>query len=332
MRYCSIVGYLVASLLISACGSDTLLSSTKPGKTDIASDVPADLLADYTVVTLSGNAFVVDINDGGDVVGQAERGGILWSGPDHSSSSIPIVPTAIANDRTIVGSIDGRAASWKNGRITILDTAQSRANAICRCASATVVGSVLVNGERHAAIWIGGVRIDAGAPEGSSEAEFTGVANGFIVGNAVAPTLDVISGQIYLAEQAFTWSHVAGWVQLGTIGTQFSAVADVNSAGTSAGYEKRILNPDLLGDTWDVNGVRTPLFATSPYFRSILPSAINEKGVVAANSSIDGSGSLPLIGAQVLPPGKFGGTTTSINSSNVIGGQSNGRPVIWMPN
>ena len=90
--------------------------------------------------------------------------------------------------------MDGHAATWKNGRITVLDTATSIAKAICRCETATVVGSVQVNGETHAAIWVDGIRIDAGVPPNSTHAEFSSIATGFLVANAIVRTPDPRSG------------------------------------------------------------------------------------------------------------------------------------------
>ena len=137
---------------------------------------------------------MVALNDSGDVVGATASGGVLWHGAAHERITLPIIPKAIANDGTVAGSVDGHAATWKNGHITILDTATSAALAICRCRSATVVGNVLVNGVTHAAIWVDGIRIDAGVPPNSKHAEFSSIATGFVVGNAIVRQRDPHGG------------------------------------------------------------------------------------------------------------------------------------------
>lgn len=339
MRPTVVVVFSVSVFALSGCAGDAPLAPTRTGTSGSHSDVPPDLLADYSIVTLASPGYVLDVNDSGDAVGISAAGPVLWHGPSHIPVSLPITPAAIANDGRVVGLLDGRAASWKEGRVVVLDTATSNARAVCRCASATIVGSVVVNGIKHAAIWLGGVRIDAGLPEGATEAEFVGIANGFIVGNAVAPTRDPVSGSIYLAPQSFRWSHASGWQQLGSLGTTYSSAIGVNSAGTAVDIEKIILNPDLLGIVWDLGYGRSPLYGIPPLLRSILPSAINESGALSANTPDDGlglgTGALALVvngSVRVLPPGNYGDVTTSINSSNVVGGQSSGNAVLWTPN
>lgn len=119
----------------------------------------------------------------------------------------------------------------RNGQLIPLDTASSTATAICRCASETVVGSVEVNGEQHAAIWVGGVRIDAGVPPDGTSSEFTGAANGRFVGIADVPTLNLNTGTTALAPQAFSWSHATGWHKLSRDDALVSYVTGVNKQG-----------------------------------------------------------------------------------------------------
>jgi hypothetical protein len=57
---------------------------------------------------------------------------------------------------------------------------------------AGAIWRVEVSGEQHAAIWVGGVRIDAGVPPDGTSSEFTGAANGRFVGIADVPTLTVL--------------------------------------------------------------------------------------------------------------------------------------------
>ncbi|MEP7086390.1 MAG: hypothetical protein ABI884_03560, partial [Gemmatimonadota bacterium] len=122
------------------CSGDRGLAP-KTGTTGQLSDLPPESFADYSRVNLPGSETAVALNDSGDVVGATASGGILWRGAAHERITLPIIPTAIANDGTVAGSVDGHAAIWKSGRVTILDTAASAALAICRCESATVVGS-----------------------------------------------------------------------------------------------------------------------------------------------------------------------------------------------
>ncbi|HMA02637.1 MAG: hypothetical protein ACM34L_00200, partial [Gemmatimonas sp.] len=179
---------VLASMVVAiGCSSDRALAP-KTGHTGQSSDIPPEMFAAYTRMSLPGTDSVVALNDSGDVVGATGSGGVLWHGPAHERTSLPIIPAAIANDGTVAGSIDGHAATWKNGRVTILDTAASAALAICRCESATVVGSVRVNGVKHAAIWVDGIRIDAGVPEIADSAEFSAIGTGFVVGNAIVRT------------------------------------------------------------------------------------------------------------------------------------------------
>lgn len=317
---------------ISACGGDSPLAPARTGHSDQNPDIPPGLFANYTKVDLLGTGTVVDLNDGGDAVGISGEGGVLWRGTAHTKSDVPILPVAIANDGTIAGNLDGHAVIWRNGHVIALDTAPSTARAICRCASGTVVGSVLVNGQQHAAIWAGGVRIDAGLPASGASAEFTGVANGFVVGNADVPTLNPASGTTEISQQAFAWSHATGWRQLAGIGTLASFAAGVNAHGTSVGAEREILVPDLLGVTYDSAGGRSPLFGDPSFLREIIPSAINDSGEFAANFPDNADGSIALVDGSVLPPGNPGDVATSINASNVVGGESGGVPVLWIPN
>jgi hypothetical protein len=73
--------------------------------------------------------------------------------------------------------------------------------------------------------------------------------------------------------------------------------------------------------------------------QSQVPDAINDSGIMAGISyTVEGGfGTIALVigagaGGTILPPGNSGDSTTSINSSNVIGGRSGGKPVLWVPN
>ena len=337
MRSPSIAAAAVVVLVLAACRDNSSVAPTRVGHSDRNPDVPPALFADYTMVELSGSGIVGDVNDDGDAVGISLDGsGFLWSGPAHTRTALPLFAGAIANDGTIAGDFEGHAAILKNGNITVLDTAPSTAEAICRCASSTVVGFVEVNGQNHAAIWAGGVRIDAGVPPGGTASAFLSIANGFVVGTAEVPTVDPVTGSTVSATQAFTWSHANGWRQLSGSGVLSSAVTSVNSHGISVGEEEDPLSPDLLGVMYDSAGHRTPVIGDPTFLRETIPVAINASGVMAGYYPHYISGSLALVisdgSARVLPPGNGGDFASSINSTGVIGGTSGGKPVLWIPN
>jgi len=324
-----------ALIALTACRADAPVAPSQPGHSDLNPNFPAELFANYTPVELpgAGTGIVADINDGGDAVGVADGAGAIWRGAAHTKGDLPFNPAAIANDGTIAGNLDGHAVMFRNGQLIPLDSASSTATAICRCASETIVGSVVVNGERHAAIWVGGVRIDAGVPPGGTSSEFTGAANGHFVGNADVPTRNLNTGTIEILQQAFSWSHDTGWHNLMAPWDLVSFVTGVNSKGFAVGGEGRVLIPDPIGVAFDTLGIISEYFG-DPQLRIRIPDAINDSGTMAGN---DDEVSVALLmglsgGASVLPPGNTGDFATSINSSNVIGGRSGGKPVLWVPN
>ncbi|HLB11136.1 MAG TPA: hypothetical protein VK617_16470 [Gemmatimonadaceae bacterium] len=342
MRSAGFIRVAFAVVALAACHADTAIAPSEPKQVDRNPNFPAYLFANYTPVELpgAGTGVVSDINDGGDAVGIADGAGAIWRGATHTKSDLPFIPAAIANDGTIAGNLDGHAVMFKNGQLIPLDSASSIATAICGCASETVVGSVEVNGERHAAIWVGGVRIDAGVPAGGTFSEFTGAANGHFVGNAGVPSIaeDGVFGNI--EPQAFTWSHATGWHELSGGYSAISFVTAVNNHGISVGREGHVLIPNTLGIEFDSQGEIAQFFASDPQILpEIVPDAINDSGTMAGISYTfaGGFGSIALVigpggGASILPPGNPADSTTSINSSNVIGGRSGGKPVLWVPN
>jgi hypothetical protein len=277
---------------------------------------------------------VVALNDNGDVVGATASGGVLWQGPAHERITLPIIPTAIANDGTVAGSIDGHAATWKNGRVTVLDTATSMARAICRCESATVVGSVQVNGVTHAAIWADGIRIDAGIPPNTTQAEFTAIGTGFVVGTAVVPTPDPRTGGTSNFPKPYSWSPAKGWVPFQLNGFVFVAtIVSVNSHGRGVGFGSGPNSFNVVRQiVYDLAaGTGQDEFPSSP-FVSVAPTGINDSGSISANADPGTGGSVALGPGGILPPGLDGDSTAGINSAGIIGGQSNGLPVLWIPN
>jgi hypothetical protein len=333
----------LASMLAIACTSDRVVApkSAQPGQLDF----PPEMFAAYSRTNLPGTETVVALNDKGDVVGATASGGVLWHGATHERTALPIIPTAIANDGTVAGSIDGHAATWKNGHTIVLDTATSIAKAICPCETATLVGSVRVNGETHAAIWVDGIRIDAGVPPNSRYAEFSSVASGFIVANAIVRTPDPRTGGFGDFPEAFSWSPAAGWRQVAGGPLAATTIDSVNSHGVGVGYgfefnipETKAAYYDLAAGTTSVDeGTNLPLFV------AIAPTGINESQQVsetaeALDATEDILGSVAMVTAnragigQILPPGVIGDQTAGINSAGVIAGQSNGLPVLWIPN
>ncbi|HEY5231067.1 MAG TPA: hypothetical protein VIJ11_09280 [Galbitalea sp.] len=336
MRRAVFIRVAFALVALAACRADAPVAPSEPGHSDRNPNFPAELYANYTPVELpgAGTGIVADINDGGDAVGVADGAGAIWRGAAHTKGDLPFIPAAIANDGTIAGNLHGHAVMFKNGQLIPLDTASSTATAICRCASETIVGSVEVNGVQHAAIWVGGVRIDAGLPPDGASAEFTGAANGRFVGNADVPTRNLNTGTIEILPQAFSWSHDTGWHNLMGSWDLLSSVTGVNSQGIAVGSEVRVLIPDPIGVALDTLGIISEYFGDPQLLPEKIPDAINDSGTMAGN---DYSGSVALLmslnsgGASVLPPGNPGDFATSINSSNVIGGRSGGKPVLWVP-
>jgi hypothetical protein len=335
---------LLASMVSAvACTSDYVLApkSGQPGQLNF----PPEMFAAYSQMNLPGTETVVALNDNGDVVGATASGGILWHGATHERTSLPIIPTAIANDGTIAGSVDGHAATWKNGQTTVLDTATSIAKAICRCETATVVGSVQVNGETHAAIWVDGIRIDAGVPPNSTHAEFSSIATGFVVANAIVRTPDPRTGGFGDFPEAFSWSPAGGWLPVAGGGLATTTIVSVNSHGIGVGFGLEFNIPETKAAYYDL-AARTTLFDEGSYlprFNSILPTGINESQQLsetaeALDSNENDLGSVAMFAANgagiglILPPGVIGDQTAGINNSGIIGGQSNGLPVLWIPN
>jgi hypothetical protein len=342
MRRAAFIRVAVAVAALAACHADSPIAPSGPKQVDRNPNFPTSLFANYTPFELpgAGTGVVADINDGGDAVGIADGTGAIWRGAAHTKGDLPFIPAAIANDGTIAGNLDGHAVVFKNGQLIPLDSAPSTATAICGCASETVVGSVEVNGVRHAAIWVGGVRIDAGVPAGGTFSEFTGAANGHFVGNAGVPSIGEDGSFGNIEPQAFTWSHATGWHQLAGGFSAISFVTSVNDHGISVGREGHVLIPNPLGIEFDTQGEIAQFFATDPQvLPAIIPDAINDSGIMAGISyTVEGGfGSIALVigagaGGTILPPGNPGDSTTSINSSNVIGGRSGGKPVLWVPN
>jgi hypothetical protein len=330
------------------CAGDRALAPKSGGAGQL--NFPANMFAPYTRTSLPGTDTVVALNDNGDVVGATATGGVLWHGPTHERTTLPIIPTAIANDGTIAGSIDGHAATWKDGRTTVLDTAKSMALAICRCETATVVGSVQVNGETHAAIWVDGIRIDAGVPPNSTHAEFSSIAAGFVVGNAIVTRPDPRTGDLRDFQVPFSWSHAGGWFPffpLGQVGD--SRITSVNSHGIGVGSTFQFLINETNGTSFDVAAGTAAVYngPILPFFNQAFPTGINDsQGVSETAEALDASeigvGTVALVSGVspgsgvapglVLPPGVIGDQAVGINSAGIIGGQSNGLPVLWIPN
>ena len=78
-----------------------------------------------------------------------------------------------------------------------------------------------------------------------------------------------------------------------------------------------------------------------PFF-AIEPTGINESQQVSETAvtllNETGLGSVAMITANgagiglILPPGVIGDVTVGINSAGIIGGNSEGLPVLWVPN
>ena len=341
MRWIKAKHVLAVMIAATACSGDRAVAPKSGQSGEV---IPPELIADYTLVYLPGKGRAVALNDSGDVVGTPLFGaGILWHGAAHDTTILPIVPTAIANDGTVAGIIDGHAATWKSGRVTILDTAASVASAICKCQSATVVGAVLINGVYHAAIWVDGIRIDAGLPPNSVGAGFVAIDNGFIVGNADFNVPGPSSGVVAYTEP-YAWSHAEGWVRLPHGPVSNSTIVSVNSHGIAVGrirgaHEVRPIFVDIPSGTGEQE------FPPNPFFSGMNPTGINDSNRISATGYIVDPGGFisgifkPLVsststaGIAVLPPGGTEATTAGINNAGVIAGnQGEFEPAIWIPN
>jgi len=339
---------LASMVAVVACSSDRALAPKSGQAGEL--NFPANMFAAYTRTSLPGTETVAALNDNGDVVGATASGGVLWHGATHERTSLPIIPTAIANDGTVVGSVDGHAATWKNGRVTVLDTATSAALAICRCESATVVGSVQVNGETHAALWVDGIRIDAGVPPNGTHAEFTSINTGFVVGNAIVLGWDPRVGYFRDFQHPYSWSPAGGWHPFfpeGEVGD--SRITSVNSHGQGVGSTTQFLINETNGTSFDVAAGTASIYDGSilPFFNQVSPTGINDSQRVsvtaeALDASETGVGTVALVSGffqvggvgpgLVLPPGVVGDVAVGINNAGIIGGQSEGLPVLWVPN
>jgi hypothetical protein len=340
---------VLASMVAAvACSSDRALAP-KPGQAGEL-NFPASMYAAYTRTSLPGTETVAALNDNGDVVGATATGGVLWHGATHERTTLPIIPTAIANDGTIAGSIGGHAATWKNGRVTVLDTATSIAKAICGCETATVVGSVQVNGETHAALWVDGIRIDAGVPPNGTHAEFTSINTGFVVGNAIVLGWDPRVGYFRDFQHPYSWSPAGGWHPFFPEGEiADSRIVSLNSHGAGVGSGIEFNIPEVTGISFDAAaGTAAPYHgANLPFFNQVNPTGVNDSQRVsetaeALDASENGVGTVALVSdlfgglgvapGLVLPPGAIGDQAVGINNAGIIGGQSNGLPVLWIPN
>lgn len=340
---------LASMVAAIGCSGDRSLAPTS-GHTGQLSDLPPELIATYSRTNLPGSEAetVVALNDSGDVVGATASGGILWHGAAHDRTTLPIVPTAIANDGTVAGSIDGHAATWKSGRVTILDTAASVARAICRCESATVVGSVQVNGVTHAAIWVDGIRIDAGLPPGSNHAEFSSIGTGFVVGTVFLLEPDPHGGGLADSTnflEPYSWSHAGGWLPLSHSNVSQATIVSLNSHGIAVGVGA---GPNELtvvkGVLYDVAaGTGDAEFPNNSLIVEVVPTGINDSNLISASAEFapqetGPQGSIALVssesvsGGRVLPPGVLGDRAVGINNAGIIAGQSEGLPVLWIPN
>lgn len=342
----SIVLRLALASMVAAvgCSGDRALAP-KSGHTGELANIPPELLAAYSRVNLPGSEAetVVALNDSGDVVAATATGGILFRGAAHERTTLPIVPTAIANDGTVAGSIGGHAATWKSGRVTILDTAASMARAICRCESSAVVGSVQVNGVTHAAIWADGIRIDAGMPLGSSHAEFSSIGTGFVVATVTLREPDPHSGSLADSTdflEPYSWSHVGGWLPLGHDNVSQATIVSLNAHGIAVGVGAGPNELNVVkGVLYDVaTGTGVAEFPNNSLINDFVPTGINDSNLISASAELISQGEIALVssgsvgGGLVLPPGVLGDRAVGINNAGIIAGQSNGLPVLWIPN
>ncbi|MGE5729511.1 MAG: hypothetical protein ACM34L_12980, partial [Gemmatimonas sp.] len=151
---------------------------------------------------------------------------------------------------------------------------------------------------------------------------------------AIAP-----GGVLRPLPEPFSWSPATGWRPFTfTNGAASAVIFSLNSHGVGVGIG---VGPNSF------NSIRAILYDVaagigddSPPshfpFDNIGPTGINDSNQISANAdfvSENGTrGSVALVNGQALPPGIFGDGTAGINSAGVVGGQSNGLPVLWVPN
>jgi hypothetical protein len=292
------------------------------------------------------------INDSGVVVGWAavnaadSTRAVVWRPPSYRAEFLPdqnaengssangvgrdgVIGGQIGCART--GAVSCTPVYWRAGVLHVLDGV-GQVNAVCPCDSHTLVGQVVVNGALHGALWIDGVLIDIGTPQGVANAQLVSVSHGFIVGNAFGDTLSDPALAV-----GFRWSPSSGWTPLNgppPFGAS-SFVYDVNSSGTAVGLA-------TFGTLW-LNGSNTATVIPDDgdFGRGGLETAINDSSVVAGIFTADGH-LYPVAAiwsqADGWTPigGEFNPRVTDINNSNQVVGYWAGdvpgfHALLWEP-
>jgi hypothetical protein len=205
----------------------------------------------------------------------------------------------------------------------------------------------VVNGVSHAAIWVDGIRIDAGLPPNGDFAEFVAIGGGFVVGNAGfrVPNPDPgAPGDSVNYSEPYSWSPSAGWVRLRHGPVSNSRIVAMNSHGIAVGVS---VGPHEVRPIYFNVGAGTgeEEFPPNPFFSEMRPTGINDSERISATGYFVGPGGFisgifkPLVsststaGIAVLPPGGTEATTAGINNAGVIAGnQGEFEPAIWIPN
>ena len=272
--------FLFLLAVLSACGAEKAVAPPA---------APPHLKASLNLGTVGATELYWStanaINDSGVVVGYAElsRGDrprpVEWTPPDYhvtvlpdDGSGFPLV-NAIGRDGTVAGSICDslvthcRPVYWRDGVLHHLAGFGSVRD-VCSCDGHTLVGRTTVNGQDHATIWEDDIPIEVAPPDGYVSAGFSGVAHGYIIGNAYTHTEETGRRNV----TSYRWSPTSGWVQL----LKEVLVYDVNSRGSVLGGSELI---------W-FDGSDIPQGLGSEGF----PTAINDSNVVAGPCGPDPSG------------------------------------------
>ena len=135
---------------------------------------------------------------------------------------------------------------------------------------------------------------------------------------------------------------VLGDVALGRIDETLALVGELNGRKLllAGNHDRCWAGHGRRAEGWTERYLASGFAEDSPpdheFFLDFEPTGINDSQLISENVDLfaeDGSRiPVALVGGHLLPPGVFGDRTAGINSAGIVGGQSNGLPVLWIPN